>query len=114
ATKKKSLPASWTSDGSANGIPHVDGDSNGNLGKLSPPNSYGNGALTSTETLYKGKYVRTVFARVPLSQALHWPVIASYDELAGCARWMNGRIPTVDEVRSIYAYVDQTKTEDAE
>lgn len=40
-----------------------------------------------------------------------WPVVASYDELAGCAQWMGGRIPTMEEARSIYAYVDSIKPE---
>lgn len=42
---------------------------------------------------------------------MNWPVVASYDELAGCAQWMGGRIPTMEEVRSIYAYVDSRKPE---
>jgi hypothetical protein len=32
--------------------------------------------------------------------------MASYDELVGCAQWMGGRIPTMEEARSIYHYVD--------
>lgn len=48
--------------------------------------------------------VRTVFGAVPLVWALDWPVIASYDELAGYAKWMNCRLPTFEEVRSIYKY----------
>ena len=58
--------------------------------------------------------VRTVYGLVPLKYALHWPIFASYDELAGCATWMSGRIPTVEEVRSIYQYVDVLKQEEAE
>jgi len=53
--------------------------------------------------------VRTVFGPVPLKYALDWPVFASYDELAGCASWMGGRIPTVEETRSIYSYVDMQR-----
>ena len=53
-----------------------------------------------------GKSVRTVFGPVPLQYALDWPVFASYDELAGCASWMGGRIPTMEETKSIYSYVD--------
>ncbi|KOS20554.1 Meiotically up-regulated protein [Escovopsis weberi] len=55
------------------------------------------------------KGVRTVFGIIPLRQALDWPVIASYDELAGCAAWMGGRIPTAEEARSIYAYVENDR-----
>jgi len=32
--------------------------------------------------------------------------MASYDELVGCAQWMGGRIPTMEEARSIYHYAD--------
>ncbi|KAF2020110.1 hypothetical protein BU24DRAFT_341702 [Aaosphaeria arxii CBS 175.79] len=61
-----------------------------------------------------GKYVRTVYGSVPLEYALNWPVVASYDELAGCAQWMGGRIPTLEEARSIYNYVERTKFKDIE
>jgi len=62
----------------------------------------------------KNKMVRTVYGLVPLKYALHWPVFASYDELAGCAGWMGGRIPTADEARSIYSYADSLKLHEAE
>lgn len=48
-----------------------------------------------------------MYGPVPLEYALDWPVSASYDELAGCASWMGGRIPTAEEARSIYHYVFQ-------
>jgi hypothetical protein len=35
--------------------------------------------------------------------------MASYDELVGCAQFMGGRIPTMEEARSIYSYVDSLK-----
>jgi formylglycine-generating enzyme required for sulfatase activity len=41
---------------------------------------------------------------VPLRHALDWPVFASYDELAGCAAWMGGRVPSLEEARSIYQH----------
>lgn len=53
--------------------------------------------------------MRTVYGLVPLRYALDWPVFASYDELAGCAAWMGGRIPTMEEAKSIYAYVERQK-----
>lgn len=53
--------------------------------------------------------MRTIYGLVALKQALDWPVFASYDELAGCAAWMGGRIPTFEEARSIYAYVHMQK-----
>jgi formylglycine-generating enzyme required for sulfatase activity len=65
-----------------------------------------NGTNDVFQKLIEGKYVRTVYGTVPLRFALEWPVMASYDELVGCAQWMGGRIPTMEEARSIYRYVD--------
>jgi hypothetical protein len=85
------------------------------------PNGYtnGNGHLTNghinghskTPAKLNPSYisnilVRTVYGPVSLAHALHWPVSASYDEIARCAKWMGGRIPTAEEARSIYSYVD--------
>ena len=67
-----------------------------------------------TEAYLRGKAVRTVYGLVPLEHALDWPVFASFDELSGCAKWMGGRIPTVEEARSIYNHVDRTKSKEAE
>ena len=78
---------------------------------------------TSNETIASGLLpasylsnlaVKTVYGLVPLKYALDWPVFASYDELAGCAAWMDGRIPTFEETRSIYEYVNALKNEDVE
>jgi hypothetical protein len=65
----------------------------------------------SSHGITEGKYVRTVYGTVPLKLAMGWPVVASYDELAGCAQWMGGRIPTMEEARSIYNYVESMKPE---
>ena len=67
-----------------------------------------------TNTFTKSISIKTVYGPVPLEYGLDWPVFASYDELSGCARWMNGRIPTKEEVRSIYSYADRAKAEEAE
>ncbi|KAG9559141.1 hypothetical protein KCU71_g9399, partial [Aureobasidium melanogenum] len=75
--------------------------------------SRANGAQTESDlssAFLNGKAVRTVYGPVSLKLALDWPVCASYDEVAGCARWMGGRIPTMEEARSIYHYVDEAKT----
>lgn len=94
STKSDQIPASWsTSDtGRANGSSATNGVDS------SLPDSF-----------LDGKVVRTVYGDVPLRLALDWPVFASYDELSGCAAWMGGRIPTLEEARSIYAYVDARK-----
>lgn len=56
-----------------------------------------------------GKAVRTVYGPVPLKFALDWPVMASYDELAAFAKWSGGRIPSNEELKSIYHYVEVQK-----
>lgn len=97
-------PASWScvageSSGAANGI--ANGHAN---------NGHANGHGLP-DAFLQGMAVRTVYGLVPLRYALDWPVFASYDELARCAAWMGGRIPTFDEARSIYAYVESQKEE---
>ena len=88
---KTDLPASWNSDEQVNGT----------NGFTSEENRF-------TSFLH-GKTVRTVYGSVPLKLALDWPVCASYDELAGCAAYMGGRIPTMEEAKSIYFYADSQK-----
>lgn len=56
--------------------------------------------------------VRTVYGPVPLKDAAHWPVMASYDELSACARSMGGRIPTYEEVMSIYDHAEKFNSKD--
>ena len=67
-----------------------------------------------TNEYLEGKSIRTVYGLVPLKFALDWPVFASYNELSACAAWMGGRIPTVEEARSIYKYADELKVQEAE
>lgn len=64
---------------------------------------------TPLKAFIADKAVRTVYGLVPLKHALDWPVFASYDELAGCAVYMGGRIPTLEEARSLYGYAEQQK-----
>ncbi|KAI9776912.1 MAG: hypothetical protein M1835_005376 [Candelina submexicana] len=92
--------------------PNTDSQTDGAINESKP---YTNGERVPLSDAYlKGKSVKTVYGPVPLELALDWPVMASYDELASCATWLNGRIPTMEEVRSIYAYVDQLKADEAE
>jgi formylglycine-generating enzyme required for sulfatase activity len=81
------LPASWQTLTRTNGVESGDASS----------------------AFLDGKAVRTVYGPISLKLALDWPVCASYDEVAGCARWMGGRIPTMEEARSIYHYVHEAK-----
>ena len=98
------IPASWISS-------PVSSDSD----EQAYNGCYTNSASSSlTEAFLTGKFVRTVYGPVPLEQALHWPVMASYNELARCAKWMNGRIPTAEEVRSIYNVVEAAKKDETD
>ncbi|KAI1322000.1 DUF323 domain protein [Xylariaceae sp. FL0255] len=98
-TSRDEIPASWAAEEPLN---HGNG-ANGQADGTDVPASF-----------LHGKAVRTVYGLVPLKDALDWPVWASYDELASCAAWMGGRIPTFDEARSIYAHVDLMKRLQAE
>ena len=104
-TCQDALPASWVSEGSNRSAIANQREILGN-----GDGSYQNGCSPPlTDAYLAGKSVRTVYGPIPLKQALDWPIFASYDELSRCATWMNGRIPSLDEVRSIYNYVDPNK-----
>ncbi|KAJ4300534.1 hypothetical protein N0V88_003212 [Collariella sp. IMI 366227] len=111
STHTTKIPASWA---------HAPGTSqtNGEVAATNSVNVNGNGhtdgSSTLPESFLEGKAVRTVYGLVPLKYALDWPIFASYDELAGCAAWMGGRIPTFEEARSIYTHVDARKKEEAQ
>lgn len=103
------IPASWAlaHEGSflskLGACAQIKGDGRYMNGASSPP----------TDAFLDDKYVRTVYGPVPLKYALHWPVFASFDELALCAAWMGGRIPTAEELRTIYNYVDVNQSKKA-
>ena len=101
---EKSMPASWVEPSftnSADGAPN--GHANGRASDSSVP----------SDSYIHGKTVRTVYGNVPLKYALDWPCSASYNELSACAAWMGGRIPTLEEARSVYRYVEEMKREEA-
>lgn len=107
---QQTIPASWS---------QINDAKQWSSGAVEPPRNgneaYLNGHSQPPEKVFlTGKFVRTVYGPVALENALTWPVFASYDELAGCAKWMNGRIPTADEARSIYKHVDLAKKKEAE
>jgi L-histidine Nalpha-methyltransferase / hercynylcysteine S-oxide synthase len=109
------MPVSWvdesvTSSEAINGV--TSGDANGALNGQTDANGWSE--HSSLDRFVEGKSVRTVFGLVPLRLALDWPVFASYDELAGCAAWMGGRVPTMEEAKSIYNYADHLRKEQAE
>jgi L-histidine Nalpha-methyltransferase / hercynylcysteine S-oxide synthase len=68
-----------------------------------------NGASNGHGNSMDGYAVRTVFGLVPFAWAADWPVMASYDELAGYAEWMSCRLPTFEEARSIYKHAAALK-----
>ncbi|KAI8942342.1 hypothetical protein NX059_000420 [Plenodomus lindquistii] len=103
-TGKTAIPASWCVEASS-------AQESGTTKRDSVVNGHSNSDNGSALRMTGNKYVRTVYGNVPLRFALGWPVVASYDELAGCAQWMGGRIPTMEEARSIYNYVDKLKME---
>ncbi|KAI9649697.1 hypothetical protein NHQ30_002278 [Ciborinia camelliae] len=102
------IPASWVQH------PKINGYTNGNLSGYSNGSTNGTNPPPLTKEYLEGKAVRTVYGLVPLEYALDWPVFASYDELSRCAIWMGGRIPTVEETRSIYSHVDGLNIKKAE
>lgn len=107
-TGKTSTPASWCD------APSPAVERGASAKRDSVVNGYSNGSSHPASTITAGKYVRTVYGAIPLQHALNWPVIASFDELSSCANWMGGRIPTMEEVRSIYSYVEHTKAPEFE
>ena len=110
-TQKDSLPASWTTIFARSEKSVINGTE---LKRGNGGNVYMNGHSERLTNVYlRGKAVKTVYGLVPLKYALDWPVMASYDELAGCARWMDGRIPTIEEARSIYTFVDRLKRDES-
>ncbi|RKF58925.1 Ergothioneine biosynthesis protein 1 [Erysiphe neolycopersici] len=112
-THKIKIPASWTFNHKPTN------QANSHFYDSLIENSSLKSHLNEIETPFLTKenseniYVRTLYDLVPLNHALDWPVTASYDELAGCAKWMNARIPTFEEVRSIYSYVESQRSKEA-
>ena len=103
ATDSKSFPASWTTSKTDG---HLD-RTNGTNGV----NGHSADALrTAPLSFIDGMALRTVYGLVPLKYALDWPVMASYDELAAYAKWSGGRIPTLEEARSLYQYVEEQRS----
>lgn len=100
-TKSPALPASWTTITAVLNGAGVNGDTSGS--------GESDGFRVASNAFLRGKAVRTVFGKIPLEYVLDWPVMASYDELSAYARWSNGRIPTFEEVRSIYNYAESEK-----
>lgn len=95
ANRLEEIPASWTRIHSDQGNPISKG--------------FGESRQSAARDFMDSFAVRTVFGPVSLDLAQDWPIIASYDELARYAKWTGCRIPTHEEVRSIYLYADQLR-----
>lgn len=111
------VPEAWAEVGPDTPAKETNGVTNGTgavNGIVNGHNGHVNGTSDVLKSFLEGKFARTVYGLVPLKHALDWPVFASYDELSGCASWMGGRIPTFEEARSVYSYVDALKREEAE
>ena len=104
-TGKDQIPASWTHL-------HLTSGTNGTNG-TNGVNGYHVNGEAALHDLIDDKAIRTVYGPVPLKYALEWPVAASYDELVECAKYLGGRIPTLEEARSIYHYADAMKKKEA-
>lgn len=97
------FPASWAAARTLG--PSFEGlDANGHINLNGHTNDKvaGRGFLSNL-------FVRTVFGLVPLQWALDWPLIASYEELESFSKWMNCRIPSFEEIKSLYKYAAQCK-----
>ena len=111
-TKQQTLPALWTSNAD---IKHASLPGSKRHHLVNGANPEVNGQPeTPLDSYLEDKFIKTMYGPIPLKYALDWPVMASYDELCGCAQWMGGRIPTAEEVQNIYAYVDIQKGKQAE
>lgn len=76
------------------------------------PQAVNGSSGSATRDFMSNFAVRTVFGPVPLVFAQDWPLIASYDELHEYAEWAGCRIPTFEEVKSIYYYSAKLKEDD--
>lgn len=93
ASRLRTIPAAWILVNSDENYPISK-----NITRASP---------SATDEYLNNFAVRTVFGAVPLSLTQDWPLVASYDEVANYAKWVECRIPTFEEVKSIYHYADK-------
>lgn len=66
-----------------------------------------NGTDAKSSPFFDETFIKTVYGPVPLHLAVDWPVMASFNELSGYAKWAGCRIPTINEARSIYPLVEE-------
>lgn len=100
ATGSHNYPASWV---------FAPGQKGSLVKSIGSTGAQAGSSTTAASLPLDGISIRTVFGPVSLELAQDWPLSASYDEVASYAKWMNCRIPTFEEARSIYHYSDQIK-----
>ncbi|OGM51004.1 hypothetical protein ABOM_000276 [Aspergillus bombycis] len=99
-TGKRTIPITWTQDPNAS----LAASGNATLNQLMSDN--GDIALTQ---FIASLAIKTVYGPVPLAWALDWPLMASYNEVEGYAEWVEARIPSLHEVRSVHEYAEKQK-----
>ena len=62
-----------------------------------------------SSSFFNTTFIKTCYGPVSLHLAADWPAMASFNELSGYAKWAGCRIPTFNEVRSIYDLVERQK-----
>lgn len=105
-TSDRRLPASWidtAKTSTAQEAERSDSTTDATPGRMTVDTEIASPAYQS------GKFVKTMYGLIPLKYALDWPVMASYDELAAYAQWAGGRIPSFEEAKNIYQYVESQK-----
>lgn len=85
-TKFPEIPATWSTIGNSDGREYED---------LS--------ILISRHT------IKTVWGPVPLTRALDWPVMASFDEVERYANWAGARLPPLHELRNVHEHVERQR-----
>jgi formylglycine-generating enzyme required for sulfatase activity len=111
--KTETIPVTWTklAESGANGVNGHHTNGNGLNGHESNGHSTnGNGVNTHTlEQFINTHAIKTVYGPIPLTLALDWPLMSSYQEAEAYAGWVGARIPTIHEVRSIHEHVEKQK-----
>lgn len=70
----------------------------------------GSEAAVKLSSFLESTFIKTVYGPVSLKLAADWPAMASFNEFSDYAKWAGYRIPTFNEVRSIYNLVEQRKS----
>lgn len=100
ATGQRTVPITWTQNPNAS----LRTSWNGTINQLMTDN-----CDDAFKQFIDSHAIKTVYGPVALASALDWPLMASYNEVEGYAKWSKARIPTLLEVRSIHEYAMKQK-----